>query len=201
MYYAWFLLSALIVSGDAFALRAPPPPIQLPGGGVLSPGPTMNLPSINMPGNAPVPVNLPGNSVNMNQLQTIFNQNPNVSQFAFRFANGANWNVDSNSLLSLFTNYVQQAASLGFRGGNLPNLSFSPLNSTPTLGNGGITLPINGAVNELQTQIRGLLDQINYEKYHLAAYLPDWLKQIITCICVGAGILWDTAVDLMRKWL
>jgi hypothetical protein len=148
---------------------------------------------------AALPLNWQQNNISWNQLQTIFNQNPNINQFTIHFPNGTNWNINATEMEGIYNNYLQKALPMAGNG-PLPTLMFSALNSKTTNAHGVTTIPVRNALDNMQLATRNMLDEINYEKYHLAEYLPDWLKKMITLIFSGFSQMWDFAVTQIKKW-
>ncbi|HEU5047625.1 MAG TPA: hypothetical protein VFT64_07270 [Rickettsiales bacterium] len=147
-----------------------------------------------------LPVNWPQNSISWNQLQALMAGNPGYNQFNIRFPNGFVWNADAGTVQNLYNAYTQHAQTLGYAGNNIPALVFSSLNNASRLTGGAMTVPLNRITQASQSTMQNIMNQLDYEKYHLASYLPDWLKNIIVMICNGFSILFDTMADEFHQW-
>lgn len=139
------------------------------------------------------------NSISWNQLQNVFNQNPGINQFMLHFPNGANWNINATEMEEIYNGYRLKAEN-AIHTGTLPTLMFSSMATHPISGHGITTIPINNAVTDMQLATRNMLDELTYEKYHLAEYLPDWLKKVISLICIGFGEMYDVVITYLKKW-
>ncbi len=144
--------------------------------------------------NKSLPVNWRQDSIDWSQLQSLFSQNPGFNQFSIKFPNGVMWNVNPLQLQGIYNAYVQHAQVINLRGG-APELTFSSLKSGHGKKNGVTTIPINNVMNNMEAAKQDMLNQLDYQKYRLASYLPDWLKKIIVITCNGFERLWDFLME------
>lgn len=149
--------------------------------------------------NGTLPVNWQQGNISWEQLQALFNQNPGYNQLNIHFPNGYVWNAEAGRLRDLYSSYSQHARAIGYNGA-IPGLSFSS-SAAGTGIPGGTTVPISRITSDMQAATQSLMNELDYQKYHLASYLPDWLKQLITTACNGFMVLYDFAVEELKKWL
>lgn len=186
-------LSALLLSSGAYAVLQPS--LQMPGGAgniSMNPG-ALNPNALN---SGTLPVNWQQSNINWDQLENLFTQNPAFQRFNIHFPDGFNWNVNEATLMQFHATYASQLAAKGLSG---RKLSFSPHARRASVSGDSVTLPVNMAFDNVEQTASNLMDQITYERYHLAEFLPDWVKKIISTICIGFGVLYDFAVDEIHK--
>lgn len=154
-------------------------------------------PTINFNIPPPPSMNIPWNSssISMSQLQGIMSQYPGVNQFNLQFPNNTSWSVTPSGLQSMYSNYLQQAQSLGYKGG-VPDLSFSSLHDMHFDAN-MLTVPIDSLSTSFQSAIDNGLRELRYQQMHLSDALPDWLKEGL--LTVWNGIV--TICDYIREKL
>lgn len=156
-------------------------------------------PELHAAQNRPLPINWQQPDISLQQVQALFNQNPGFNQFNIRFPNGYMWNAQLNQINSLASSYTQHAQSIGYRG-NVPDLSFSSL-SNPLRMDGRMSVPLQRLNQNIDAVTQNIMDELNYQKYELANYLPNWLKNLIVMACDGFMILYDFAVEQLSTWM
>ena len=150
--------------------------------------------------NIALPVNWNQGAINWNQLQSLFNQNPGYNQFNIHFPNGYTWNADVNQVNSLYSTYANHAQSIGYKG-NVPPLSFSSLSGKNSISGNGATISLNRISQDMASATQNLMNELDYQKYALASYLPDWLKKLIVMACDGFMVLYDFALQQIQQWI
>jgi hypothetical protein len=139
----------------------------------------------------PVPINWQQNSISWGQLQSLFNSNPGRTQFNIRFPNGATWNVNASQMMSIYSDYSQQARAMGYKG-DLSSLSFSSLASGVP---GALSsIPIGNAVSDMKLAMQNAVYGIDNLQVYLDS-LPDWLRDIIVMIYIGAMKIYNFAAE------
>ena len=164
---------------------------------------TVNMPGSNA-GAQSLPIPWQQSSITLGQLQSLVSQNPG-QQLQIQFPNGMNWNVNQSAVQSLYNQYSQKASSLGIK--QLPDLSFSSVEDAARNAGGQVTIPIQKAVGDMQSQLNSALNQVQNKENELRDQangylnsLPNWLKVLIQAIINGFMVLYDFARDQVKGW-
>lgn len=123
----------------------------------------------------------PTEAISFDQLQSVINQFPGLKEVQLQFPNNTQVSLSPASLLSMHSNYVAKAGSLGFGVGasSLPQMVFSSL-AQQVSGSGNTTLlPVSQLKEGMGEALEPVLREMRYQQLALASYLPDWLKDFL----------------------
>lgn len=137
-----------------------------------------------------LPINWQQDSINWDQLQTIFRQNQDVNNFNITFPNGLAWDVDASIMRAMRQAYMHHAQVIGYKIDEIPEMNFSSIEAKYKTNKIMSTIPIEKFADNLQMGEMDMLNELDNEKNGVWQSLPEWLQKFLSLIWDGMVNFW-----------